>query len=208
MSRRYSDLSEEEIAHRLKNALANKSDYPIYDSPYPEGLISDTPRPAAVLIPLCRQDQAWHVLFTRRTDTLPEHSGQVSFPGGRVEKEDPDPETAALREAWEEIGLNPADVRLLGRVNDFLTITSYLVTPVVGVIPWPYPLKLAVNEVSRTFTVPLRWLADPANHETQYRELPLPYQSIPVIYFHPYQGEIIWGASARFMMRLVEILGI
>ena len=90
-----------------------------------------------MLIPFLRIEQAWHLLFTRRNSALPEHSGQVAFPGGRADPDDPDLETTALREAYEEIGLLPADVRILGRLYDFLTITNYLVTPIVGVIPWP-----------------------------------------------------------------------
>jgi 8-oxo-dGTP pyrophosphatase MutT (NUDIX family) len=163
-------------------------------------------RPAAVLIPMLRLADSWHLLYTRRHSDLPEHSGQVSFPGGRSDPEDANPEQTALRESREEIGLSPDRVRLLGRMHDFLTVTNYVVTPVVGVIPWPYPLKLADYEVSRAFTIPLAWLADPANQEIYQRLLPGPYNPVPVIYFHEYDGEVLWGASARFTVRLIEIL--
>jgi hypothetical protein len=73
-------------------------------------------------------------------------------------------------------------------------------------MPWPYRLRLASQEVSRAFTVPLAWLADPANHEVRLRALPPPYAPVPVIYFHPYDGEVLWGASARFTLALLEIL--
>jgi 8-oxo-dGTP pyrophosphatase MutT (NUDIX family) len=130
----------------------------------------------------------------------------VAFPGGRADPGDPDPETTALREAQEEIGLDPADVRILGRMYDFLTITNYLVTPVIGVLPWPYPLRLAAVEVTRAFTIPLAWLADPANRQEMQRDLPPPLPPIPVIYFQPFDGEILWGASAAFTVSLLDIL--
>jgi 8-oxo-dGTP pyrophosphatase MutT (NUDIX family) len=173
---------------------------------FPAELLVGPPRPAAVLIPLLRSEQDWHLLFTRRNSALPEHSGQVAFPGGRADPEDTDPDSTALREAHEEIGLFPADVRILGRLYDFLTITNYLVTPVVGVIPWPYPLKLSAEEVSNVFTIPLDWLADPRNREEQLRTLPEPHRPIPVVYFHPYRGEILWGASATFTLALLDVL--
>jgi 8-oxo-dGTP pyrophosphatase MutT (NUDIX family) len=130
----------------------------------------------------------------------------VAFPGGRADPEDPTPQHTALREAFEEIGLDPADVRVLGRTGSYLTVTNYQVTPIVGAIPWPYLLRPAPDEVSRVFTIPLTWLADPANHEERLRELPHPYGSATVIYFHPYDGEVLWGASARITLNLLQIL--
>lgn len=194
-------LSENEIAALIAKAVEAPP-----DSPYPSELLSDAPRPAAVLIPLLRDLGSWHILFTRRVDTLPEHSGQVAFPGGRADPGDPSPEYTALREAQEEIGLDPTDVRVLGHLKVFYTITNYRVTPVVGRIPWPYSLTLAGEEVSRAFTIPLNWLANPKNYEIKSRQLPSSLYSIKVIYFQPYAGEILWGASARFLLNLIEIL--
>src|SRR5512137_1302809 len=113
---------------------------------------------AAVLIPLVRWMDEWQLVFTRRTETVEQHKGQVSFPGGGCDALESTPEATALREAWEEIGLQPGDVRLLGRLTDLITITGYRVTPVVGVIPWPYQLRLEPAEVGRVFTIPLLWL--------------------------------------------------
>jgi 8-oxo-dGTP pyrophosphatase MutT (NUDIX family) len=206
-----SHLTEQEIAKRLAQAYqaqADEQDSSYPSNPYPSELLPDAPRPAAVLMPLLQIDQNWHVLFTRRTASLAEHSGQVAFPGGRSDPEDGDPETTALREAYEEIGVKPQDVRILGRLNNFLTITNYSVTPVVGVLPWPYPIRLATEEVSRAFTIPLDWLADSDNYEIHQRKLPPPYGSVAVIYFHPYDGEVLWGASARFMLTFLEALGL
>lgn len=200
-------LTEEQIARRLQAAY-RPSIEPESPGLPPELLFNPGPsRPAAVLIPILRLYGSWHLLYTRRNSDLPEHSGQVSFPGGRSDPADLNREQTALREAYEEIGLAAGEVRVLGRLHEFLTITNYLVTPVVGVIPWPYPLKLAEFEVSRAFTIPLAWLADPANQEVHQRELPAPLVAVPVIYFHEYDGEVLWGASARFTVHLIEVLG-
>jgi 8-oxo-dGTP pyrophosphatase MutT (NUDIX family) len=170
-------------------------------------------RPAAVLIPFLRrptldgQGDEWHVLYTRRTDTLPEHRGQVAFPGGRSDPGDRSPEDTALREAREEIGLSPEDIRLLGRLKVLSTVvTNYCVTPVVGVMPWPYPLRLEEKEVSHTFTIPLAWLADPAHREIRSRSLPGSTELFPVVYFQIYDGELLWGVSARITLDLLEAL--
>ena len=200
------DLTEAEIVARLAAAAQEYSGDAYAESPYFKQLWPEAPRPAAVLIPLLRCDGEWHVLFTRRTASLAEHSGQVAFPGGRADPDDPDPEATALREAQEEIGLHPRDVRILGHLGEFITITNYQVTPVVGVIPWPYPFEISTEEVSRIFTVPLAWLADPANREERQRALPAPYPPVPVIYFHPFEEEVLWGVSARFTLALLHAL--
>jgi 8-oxo-dGTP pyrophosphatase MutT (NUDIX family) len=200
------DLTESEIQKRLQWALESDP-----GDPYLEYLplllqAKGKPKPAAVLIPLLREDSAWHILFTRRRDDLPEHSGQVAFPGGRADPGDTSTEGTALRESWEEIGLQPEDVHILGRLRAYLTITNYLITPVVGVIPWPYTLQLETREVSRAFTIPLAWLMDPVNHEERPRLLPTPNPPVTVIYFKHYDGEILWGASARLALALIRAL--
>lgn len=179
---------------------------PYPEFPHMEKILTSEPRAAAVLIPLFWAGDEWHVLFTRRNASLPEHSGQVAFPGGRADPEDPDPETTALRETWEETGILPEHVTTLGRLHRFLTITNYLVTPIVGLIPWPYPLKPAHEEVSRIFSIPLNWLADPTNYAERQRTLPEPFGSLSVIYYNEYDGENLWGASARFTVTLINIL--
>jgi 8-oxo-dGTP pyrophosphatase MutT (NUDIX family) len=205
--RQFGELTETDIARSLAAVPPALDGEFRGDSLVLPGRFNGDPRPAAVLIPMLRENGEWRLLLTRRTASLAEHSGQVAFPGGRAEPGDPDPETTALREAQEEIGLDPRDVHLLGRLHDYHTITNYRVTPVVGSIPWPYHLRPAAYEVDRVFTIPLSWLADPANHEQRQRQLPVPFPSIPVIYFHPYDQEVLWGASARFTLALLDALG-
>ena len=162
-------------------------------------------RPAAVLVPLYVDDGEWRVLLTQRTDLVEHHKGQVAFPGGRVDADDADRVQTALREAEEEIGLKPEDVTVLGQLDELLTVTQYRITPVVGVIPWPQRFVLSTVELSEVFGVPLPWLADPANLETQYREPIVPGPRIPVYYFY-YEGHTIWGATARMLLNLLEIV--
>jgi 8-oxo-dGTP pyrophosphatase MutT (NUDIX family) len=136
------------------------------------------------------------------------HKGQVSFPGGGCEVGEATPEMTALREAWEEIGLNPHDVRLLGRMNDIITITGYRVSPIIGVIPWPYQVRLEPAEVVRLFTIPLLWLADRFNWDEQPVTPDGTLIPFPVVRYRPYDGEILWGVSARITLNLLIVLGL
>lgn len=206
MSSLPSDLSASEISRRLQLAYSRSSAPTFADTHVPDDLLKGSPRSAAVLIPLFQADNSWHMLFTRRHHGLAEHSGQVAFPGGQSERGDVTPEETALREAQEEIGISPSDVVVLGRMRDFLTVTNYLVTPVVGQIPWPYEFRLEEGEVSRVFSIPLAWLADRTNYELQLREISSLYQPMRVVFFKPYDGEILWGASASITLVLMEIL--
>jgi 8-oxo-dGTP pyrophosphatase MutT (NUDIX family) len=161
---------------------------------------------AAVLVPLYLHEGQWHALFTRRTENVETHRGQVSFPGGLIEPGDKDSVQAALREAEEEIGLAPQDVRVLGHLDPSPTLTHFLILPVVGTIPWPYPLRPNIVEVASVFGVPLAWLADPENVRSEMYSPPDRESSVPVHFFHPYQGEVIWGATARIVLNLLTYL--
>lgn len=195
------DISENKIIQRLASAYK----FP-QEARFPPELQSENPRPAAVLIPLLRKNGAWHLLFTRRTNTLAEHGGQVAFPGGRSDPEDTSPIVTALREAHEEINLQPDEVRILGKLHELPTITNYWVTPVVGAIPWPYQVKLKSDEVSRVFTIPLVWLCDPTNRRIQKHVLPPPYSTISVVHFNPHDGETLWGVSAQITVNFLKSL--
>jgi 8-oxo-dGTP pyrophosphatase MutT (NUDIX family) len=160
-------------------------------------------RCAAVLIPLLWHENEWHVLYTRRTDKVESHKGQVSFPGGACDEGETTPEQTALREAQEEIGLDPSDVKVLGRLTNLITITYFRVTPVVGVIKWPAVFQVGEHEVARIFTIPLGWLANPSNRW----EFARPELKRSLIAYHPYDGELLWGATARMTVDFLNVLG-
>ena len=162
--------------------------------------------PAAVLIPVLKVDDEWNLLYTRRTDSLESHRGQVAFPGGRIEEDDQSVVEAALREACEEIGIDPGRVEVLGSMNPLYTITQFHVTPVIGLLDWPVELNLNRAEVAAVFHVPIRWLAQKRNLQVVEHSLWPSGPTIPVYQFQPYQGEIIWGATARITLNLLQIL--
>ncbi|MDX2221162.1 MAG: CoA pyrophosphatase [Rhodospirillaceae bacterium] len=162
--------------------------------------------PAAVLVPLVARpgnQAAFDVILTMRPQQMKQHAGQVAFPGGRMEPDDASPEACALREAEEEIGLPGAAVEVLGRLDPYLTITGYEVTPVVGMIAQPVPLRPDPNEVAEVFDVPLDFLLDPANHRREQRE----YNGLTRAYYAvPYGQRYIWGATAGMILNLYELL--
>jgi 8-oxo-dGTP pyrophosphatase MutT (NUDIX family) len=159
---------------------------------------------AAVLIPLTWYEDEWHLLYTRRTDKVETHKGQVSFPGGACDPGEETPEQTALREAEEEVGIHPQDVRVLGRLAPMITITSFRVTPVVGVVRWPYAFRVENAEVARVFTMPLAWLADKNNRW----EFKMPGRKYGLIVYHPYDGELLWGATAIMTDTFMKLLGL
>lgn len=173
------------------------------DTPYTEKEIrADHPlRLAGVLVPLICQAGSWHLLYTRRADGVEHHKGQVSFPGGASDLGE-SAEQTALREADEEIGIRPADVRILGRLPQIVTISDYLVTPVVGVLTWPYAFRVHTPEVARVFTLPLTWLANREN----YMILTRSETGKHVIAYQPYDGELLWGATAHMTVEFLKIL--
>ena len=161
--------------------------------------------PAAVLVPLLAVDGTPHLLFTRRTNHLPHHSGQVAFPGGRVHpQDDADLTRTALRESHEEIGLAPADVRLLGTLDDIETVSSrFVITPVVGVVPYPYTWQASPDEVDAIFTVPVDVLSHPdtRRHEVwdfDGRQVPIETYRVA--------GQVIWGSTQRITRNLLAML--
>lgn len=160
-------------------------------------------RPACVLVPIVTRAQELTVLLTRRTAHLRRHSGQISFPGGGVEAGDAGAEGTALREAREEIGLDPARVEVLGRLPEYHTRTDFRVTPVVALVAPPFELRLDAQEVDEAFEVPLTFLLDPANHQRHARE----FQGRQVPYFAiPYREYYIWGATAAMLVNLYRFL--
>lgn len=193
-------LSIEDIRRRLHAQCDTTFDVP------PE-LLGDEAREAAVLVPFLRIDDAWHLLYIRRSQLDHDrHSGQVAFAGGKREPGDRDLLHTALREADEEVGIAADDVEVLGHINHHHTISEFQVRPYVGVLPWPYELRLDPSEVARAFTMPLRWLAEPANYRTEERHHPRSQRPWPVVYYEYFDGELLWGATARMTLSLIEVL--
>jgi len=159
--------------------------------------------PASVLIPIVEREHELTMLFTRRTAHLRSHSGQISFPGGRAEPADPTPESTALRETHEEIGLAPERVRVLGRLGDYSTRTGYRITPVVGAVAAPLELRPDAGEVEEVFEVPLSFLLDPQNHQRHSREF---QGEMRWFYAIPYRDYYIWGATAGMLVNLYRHL--
>ena len=161
--------------------------------------ISSRRVPAAVLIPLVERDTGLTVLLTQRAETLKDHAGQISFPGGRIEPDDKDAWHAALREAYEEIGLLANYVEFAGYLPDHHVITGFRVTPVVGFVNPDYQLRIAKAEVHDAFEVPLDFILDAANHKSRRRTL----GGLTIeVHDIPYGERNIWGATAAMLMTL------
>jgi len=195
-------LDRHAIASRLKSDRASRA--PARERlgvPYRE------PQPAAVLLPLFRRLETWHLLFIRRTEhTGDHHSGQVAFPGGQGEPVDADATATALREAQEEIGLAPEQVVPLGELRPLHTVSNYLVTPVVAEIPWPLELTPDPVEVARIFSIPLAWLDNAANRRVRIWPAPDHTEVRDVIFYDEFDQEVLWGVSARITVDFLAAL--
>jgi 8-oxo-dGTP pyrophosphatase MutT (NUDIX family) len=158
--------------------------------------------PAAVLVPVIISDTP-SILLTKRTSHLSAHAGQVSFPGGRIDPEDSGPEAAALREAWEEIGLKATSVQVLGRMADHITGTGYRITPVLGLLPPGLNFQLSAHEVEAIFELPISVVLDPNAPKLQRQHVRGVWREYWV---WPHPKHYIWGATAAILVRLAELL--
>ena len=158
-------------------------------------------RPAAVLVGLVETGDGYSVLLTRRAANLRTHSGQIAFPGGKIDPEDDSAVSAALREAQEEVGLSPDFVTPIGYLDPYLSGTGYRILPVVATIKHGFTLTPDPSEVETVFDVPLGFLMDPANHARHIRELRGAWRTYHAM---PYQEHYIWGVTAGILKNLYE----
>jgi 8-oxo-dGTP pyrophosphatase MutT (NUDIX family) len=190
------------LPQQAPDALPGHDDYDFLTS-RPEGFSAVK---AAVLLPLIQRASSQEgpvLLFTRRTESLARHSGQVSFPGGRSEPQDLSPVETALRETFEETGIAPSFVSVAGYLDRYLTGTGFDIQPVVGYVAEGFALTPDPSEVAATFEVPLAFLLDPTNRRREARQFSGRERRF---YAFTYQGHEIWGATAAIIVNLAEHL--
>lgn len=183
---------------KIKNKIVN-----LKTSIYREPVFSDKIIPAAVLIPLFDINDQTHILFTKRTDKVSHHKGQISFPGGKFDATDKDLQETALRETFEEIGVKPDDINVIGKINNMITNTSFIVTPFVGVIPYPYTLIVNPYEIAELIYVPVSHLLNKVYFRTDQREFA--GQSL-TIYYYDYQKYTIWGVTGKILFDFLTLV--
>ncbi len=161
--------------------------------------------PAAVLMPLLYIDEALHILFTKRSQEVEHHKGEISFPGGTLDDNDSSLLDCALRESHEEIGLRPEDTQIIGLLDDFRTVvTHFVVTPFVGRIPYPYPFQVSEYEISELIFIPISSLLDPSNHAKKDKTGG-DGRLYHLDYFY-YQEHTIWGATGFILKQFLELV--
>jgi 8-oxo-dGTP pyrophosphatase MutT (NUDIX family) len=198
--RRFATAIAGERASDPKTLTATRGDHSLVPGGAPP---ASALTPAAVLVPLVMQPAGLTVMLTQRTAHLAAHGGQISFPGGRAEPDDADSIAAALRETEEEVGLPRDYVEIVGRLDTYLTSTGFEITPVVGLVRAPYPMRADPFEVAEVFEVPLPFILDPANHQRASREYKGRMRHFFVL---PYENRYIWGATAGMLVNLAEVL--
>ena len=184
---------------RVAKSAGQRGDHDLNPGMHPERARTQ----AAVLVPLIDRPNGITVLLTKRAEHLNDHAGQVSFPGGRIDPGDRDAAAAALREAQEEVALDPAKVDLVARLDTYVTRTGFEVTPWVGLVTPPVAFRLDPLEVAEVFEVPLAFFLDPVSRKTESRV----WQGRQrFFYVYPWPNYYIWGATAGMLSNLAEVL--
>lgn len=181
--------------------MIGDKNFEVLQSRTPRTLSGKHFRPAAVLVPIQERSDGDYLVLTQRAEMLNSHSGQVAFPGGKIDLQDRGPLEAALRESQEEIGIDPSHVRILGQLDQVTAASNFLVTPFVGLIPSPYEFSLNQNETTAVFSVPVSVLMDPRSLWVDTTR----YPGWDPIYHFQYQEWDIWGATARIVKQLLEL---
>lgn len=184
---------EENFIEKLKDILNKRERTPINDPAYVH---------AAVVVPLFNKEGSCHILFTRRTQEVKHHKGQISFPGGAFDEEDGSLRETALRETFEEIGLRENDVQMIGILDDIVTSTGFIVTPFVGYFSYPYRFRLSQREIAAIIEVPLSSLLDPECFSE--REI-VEEDRRRMVYNYQYGQHAIWGATALILKQFLEL---
>jgi len=185
--------------------LGERSDFDLNPDVRAEQLGIHTQRPAAVLCGLLERADGLHVLLTKRAAHLNQHAGQIAFPGGKIDQNDPSPLAAALREANEEVGLDPNQVEIIGTLDQYLTSTGFRVTPFVGTIAPSWRPFLDREEVEEVFETPLDFLMDPANRVRHHHDR---WGTRRYYYAMPWSDYYIWGATAGILKGLSDRLAV
>ncbi|MCX8568688.1 CoA pyrophosphatase [Aminobacter sp. MET-1] len=196
------DFRQRAVQEHLNDAAADYGDH-VLNPGLREVFVHDRLRNAAVLIPVVDHGDASTVILTKRADKLKNHSGQIAFPGGRIDPGDVSPEAAALRETSEEIGLASGYIDVIGRLPDYVTGSGYRIAPVLGVVRPGFQLTVNPDEVDDIFEVPLGFLMDPANHNRASRTW---QDQERFFYAMPYEERYIWGVTAGIIRALYERL--
>ena len=182
------------MKNKIKRVLSQRTKKTIVDGNF---------KPSGVLLPLFYKDDKYHILFTKRTEDVEHHKGQISFPGGAYDEGDETLMATALRECYEEVGIKSEDVEILGELDDVVTTTRFVISPFVGFIPYPYKFNVNVNETDELIEVPIQALLD----EKIYREELMIREGRPCpVYFFHYNSHIIWGATAGILKQFLDLV--
>jgi 8-oxo-dGTP pyrophosphatase MutT (NUDIX family) len=185
---------EKDIIEQMRTTLSSRQRRVIEHPPFSH---------AAVLVPLFQKDRDCHLLFTKRSEEVKYHKGEISFPGGVVDEGDSELIHTALREAREEIGLKESDVQIIGVLDDIVTITEFIITPIVGLFPYPYPFKISEVEIAELIEVPLSFLlkGDSFSEREIFRG-----GRKEIVYAYQYGKHIIWGATGRILKQFLDLI--